>query len=59
MSGERDQDGPAPPEERPRLTFRDVVALIWATYKTSAPYLVVFLLLFLLAVWFVTEVVFR
>jgi len=44
---------------RPKLTWRDVVALTWATYKTSAPYLLIFLLLFLLAVWIVTEVLFR
>lgn len=45
--------------DRPKLTTRDVLALIWATYKTSAPYLLVFLLLFLLALWLVTEVLFR
>jgi hypothetical protein len=44
---------------RPKLTTRDVLALIWATYKTSAPYLLVFVLLFLLALWLVTEVLFR
>jgi hypothetical protein len=46
-------------DERPKLTSRDVWALIWATYKTSAPYLLIFLLLFSLGVWFVTEVLFR
>jgi hypothetical protein len=46
-------------DERPKLTSRDVWALIWATYKTSLPYLLVFLLLFSLGVWFVTEVLFR
>ncbi|MBW6457198.1 MAG: hypothetical protein K0A98_15055 [Trueperaceae bacterium] len=45
--------------DRPKLTTRDVMALIWATYKVSAPYLLVFLLLFLLALWLVTEVLFR
>jgi hypothetical protein len=44
---------------RPRLKGRDVWALIWATYKTSAPFLLVFLLLFMFAVWLVTEVLFR
>ena len=44
---------------RPKLTTRDVIALIWATYKVSAPYLLVFVLLFLLALWLVTEVLFR
>jgi hypothetical protein len=44
---------------RPKLTTRDVLALIWATYKVSAPYLLVFVLLFLLALWLVTEVLFR
>lgn len=46
-------------DERPKLTSRDVWALIWATYKTSLPYLLVFLLLFSAAVWLITEVVFR
>jgi hypothetical protein len=41
------------------LRRRDVWALIWATYATSFPYLLAFILLFLLAIWFVTEVVFR
>lgn len=45
-------------DERPRLTPRDVRALVWATYKTSFPYVMVFVLLFLGAVWFVTEVLF-
>jgi len=44
---------------RPKLRRRDVLALVWATYKTTAPYLLLFLLLFLLATWFVTEVLFR
>lgn len=48
-----------PDDERPKLTRRDVWALIWATYKTSAPYLLIFLLAFAAAVWFVTEVLFR
>lgn len=50
---------PEPSEERPKLTTRDVWALIWASYKTSAPYLLIFLVLFIAAVWFVTEVLFR
>ena len=45
--------------DRPKLGTRDVLALIWATYKVSAPYLLVFVLLFLLALWLVTEVLFR
>ena len=55
----------APPQDdgyvggRPKLRKRDVFALIWATYATTAPYLLVFVLLFLLAIWFVTEVLFR
>jgi hypothetical protein len=44
--------------DRPKLSPRDVRALVWATYKTSFPYLLVFLVLFLGAVWFVTEVLF-
>lgn len=56
----RPDDAPEAYEEgRPKLTRRDVWALVWSTYKTSAPYLLAFLALFLLAVWFVTEVLFR
>lgn len=44
---------------RPKLTTRDALALVWATYKVSAPYLLVFVLLFLLGLWLVTEVLFR
>lgn len=46
-------------DHRPKLSARDVLALIWATYKASAPYLLIFLLLFTAAVWLVTEVLFR
>ncbi|MDF1522102.1 MAG: hypothetical protein P1P87_04700 [Trueperaceae bacterium] len=46
-------------DHRPQLSARDVLALIWATYKTSAPYLLIFLLLFSAAVWLFTEVLFR
>ncbi len=45
-------------QDRPKLSRRDVRSLVWSTYKTSLPYLLVFLVLFLGAVWFVTEVLF-
>lgn len=47
------------PGQPVQLTGRDVRRLIWATYGTSLPYLLVFLLLFGGAVWLVTEVIFR
>jgi hypothetical protein len=43
-------------DDRPHLSRRDTWRLVWAVYAASAPYLVAFLALFLLAVWFVTEV---
>ncbi len=43
-------------EERPRLSPRDVRALIWQAYRASFPYLLVFLLLLLVATWVVTAV---
>ena len=59
MARRRDDEPEAYERGRPKLTTRDVLALIWATYKVSAPYLLVFVLLFLLALWLVTEVLFR
>ena len=40
------------------LTGRDIWSLIVATYRTSLPYLLIFVALMLLATWFFTEVVF-
>lgn len=42
-----------------QLTGSEIRRLIWATYGTSLPYLLVFLVLFGGAVWLVTEVIFR
>jgi hypothetical protein len=46
-------------EGRPVIGARQVLQLIWASYKVTAPYLFLFLLLFGLAIWLVTEVIFR
>ena len=46
-------------DDRPRLRRRDTWRLVWAVYAASAPYLIIFLTLFLLALWFVTEVLLR
>lgn len=46
-------------EGRPVLSLRQILSLVWASYMVTAPYLLVFLLLFGLAIWFVTEVIFR
>ena len=46
-------------EGRPVLSFRQVLSLIWASYMATAPFLLLFLLLFGLAIWLVTEVIFR
>jgi hypothetical protein len=46
-------------DDRPRFGRRETWRLVWAVYAASAPYLIGFLALFLLAVWFVTEVLFR
>jgi hypothetical protein len=46
-------------EGRPALSARQVLGLIWASYMATAPYLFLFLILFGLALWLVTEVIFR
>jgi hypothetical protein len=47
------------PEPDPKpLGNRDIWQLILATYRTSLPYLLIFLAGMLLATWFFTEVVF-
>ena len=55
----RDPEHEAYQEGRPVLSRWDVLRLIWETYKVTAPYLFVYLLLFSLAIWIVTEVLFR
>lgn len=49
---------PAEENERPALSRRDIIALILATYRSSFPYLLVFIAGLLLATWFFTEIVF-
>jgi hypothetical protein len=45
--------------EKPKLDKRDVIALIWATYRATLPYLIIFLVAFLFVTWLVTEVFLR
>jgi len=58
MSTGRDQDENIV-EGRPVIGTRQILELIWASYRVTAPYLFLFLLLFGLAIWLVTEVIFR
>ena len=44
---------------RPKLTARDTWRLVFATYRVSFPYLLVFVLGMLIATWLVTTVLFR
>ncbi|MBA2666027.1 MAG: hypothetical protein H0U69_03210 [Trueperaceae bacterium] len=46
-------------DERPKLTRRDTWHLVWQTYATSLPYMLVFVIAMLAVTWFVTTVVFR
>jgi hypothetical protein len=41
------------------LTRREILSLILATYRTSFPYLLIFMIGLLIATWLFTEVVFR
>lgn len=45
-------------DDRPRLSTRDVLALIWASYRASFPYFLVVLLGLALTTWIVTTFVF-
>ena len=54
---ERDVD--AVNTEKPKLDKRDVIALIWATYRATLPYLIIFLVAFLFVTWLVTDVFLR
>jgi hypothetical protein len=44
---------------RPKLRTRDSWRLVFATYRVSLPYLLVFVLGMLVATWLVTTVLFR
>jgi hypothetical protein len=44
---------------KPKLDKRDVIALIWATYRATLPYLLVFLVAFLFVTWLITDVFLR
>jgi len=52
---ERTSDQPA---ER-KLSLKEILKLILAAYATSLPYLVLFVVVMLIAVWFFTTVVFH
>lgn len=45
--------------EKPKLDKRDVIALIWATYRATLPYLIIFMVAFLFVTWLVTDVLLR
>lgn len=45
--------------EKPQLDKRDVIALIWATYRATLPYLIIFIVAFLFVTWLVTDVFLR
>ena len=49
---------PAKKPPRERLTKRDVFVLIWRTYKTSFPYMLLFVLVLIVLTWVLTELVF-
>jgi hypothetical protein len=55
---ERDGDDDTFESGRPKLTNRDTWRLIFATYRESFPYLLVFILGMLAATWLVTVVLF-
>ena len=44
---------------RPKLTKRDTWRLVFATYRVSLPYLLIFVLGLLAATWLFTNVLFR
>lgn len=45
--------------KKPKLDKRDVIALIWATYRATLPYLIIFVVAFLFVTWLVTDVFLR
>jgi hypothetical protein len=45
--------------DKPKLDKRDVLALILATYRATLPYLLIFIILFVVGIWLVTEVFLR
>lgn len=50
---------PESSDKKPQLTRREILSLILATYRSSFPYLLIFIVGLLIATWFFTEVVFR
>ena len=56
------KDAPDVPERRgpprPRLSRRDVFALILRTYRASFPYMLLFVLVLLVMTWVLTELIF-
>jgi hypothetical protein len=57
MPGDHERD-PAP-SGRPSISRRETWRLVWATYKASFPYLLVFIIGMLAATWLVTSVLLR
>lgn len=55
----RDDRDDSPAGDRPRITRGDTWRLVWATYLTSLPYVLVFVIGMLAATWFITTVLFR
>ncbi|MEM6427957.1 MAG: hypothetical protein AAF708_01865 [Deinococcota bacterium] len=45
--------------DKPKLDKRDVLALILATYRATLPYLLIFIIVFVVGIWLVTEVFLR
>ncbi len=46
------------PERKRTLTRREILVLILATYRTSFPYLLIFVIGLLVATWLFTAVIF-
>jgi len=55
----RKRDLPEGSTERPKLTRREILGLIFRTYAVSLPYVLIFVAVMLIATWVVTELVFR
>jgi hypothetical protein len=54
-----DDERDRPPSGKPRITRADTWRLVWETYKTSFPYLLVFIIAMLGATWLITSVLLR
>ena len=45
--------------ERPKLSTKDILGLIFRAYRDTFPYVLIFVLLLTVGTWILTEVVFR